>query len=62
MAWDGLAAGDGDGDHKPKRSAAQKHDFVVGPWESVVASSDAQPQANDRWVQDQPSTKKLMQS
>lgn len=65
VAWDGLgpvAAGDGDGDHKPKRSAARKHDFVVGPLEPAVASSDAQPQANDRWAQDQPSTKKLMQS
>jgi hypothetical protein len=56
VAWDGLgpvAAGDRDGDHKPKRSAAQKHDFVVGPLEPAVASSDAQPQANDRWAQDQ---------
>jgi hypothetical protein len=58
VAWDGLGPvaagdGDGDGDHKPKRSAAQKHDFVVGPLEPVVASSDAQPQANDRWAQDQ---------
>jgi hypothetical protein len=56
VAWNDsqpVAAGNGGSDAKPRQRDWQKREIIVGPLNATAVAPNAQPEAKDRWAQEQ---------